>query len=57
MICPRCRANMVPDGLQVCPACFIAGSDDAKRLICEVVDYLRKWSAYELWCADHEKAA
>lgn len=57
MICPRCQANLVPDGQIICPVCFIIGNGAAKTLVCEVIDYLRKWGAYERWCAEHGRAA
>ena len=57
MICPRCQANLVPDGQIICPVCFIIGNGAAKTLVCEVIDYLRKWDAYERWCAEHGRAA
>ena len=57
MICPRCQANLVPDGLNICPICFITATGAARTLVCEIIDYLRKWAEYERWCESHGQTA
>ena len=57
MICPRCQANLVPDGLNICPICFITATGAARTLVCEIIDYLRKWAEYEQWCGSHGRSA